>query len=94
MLKDILLTYPAIFTKENDSYWVEFIDLDGCFSSGETLAEAMEKAKEAMGLYLEGLTEYPKCTTNIKDITLENNQLISFVSINLEEHKRKIMSTL
>lgn len=29
MLKDILLTYPAIFTKENDSYWVEFIDLDG-----------------------------------------------------------------
>ena len=92
MPKNILLTYPAIFTKENDSYWVEFIDLDGCFSSGKTLAEAMEKAKEAMGLYLEGLTEYPKCTTNIKDITLENNQLISFVSINLKEHKRKTIS--
>ena len=94
MLKDILLTNPAIFTKENNSYWVEFIDLDGWFSSGETLAEAMEKAKEAMGLSLKGLTEYPKCTTNIKDITLENNQLISFVSINLREHKRKTISIL
>ena len=94
MLKDIFLTYPAIFTKENNSYWVEFIDLDGWFSSGETLAEAMEKAKEAMGLSLKGLTEYPKCTTNIKDITLENNQLISFVSINLREHKRKTISIL
>lgn len=41
MSKNILLTYPATFTKENDSYWVEFIDLDGCFSSGEALAEAM-----------------------------------------------------
>lgn len=63
------------------------------FSSGETLAEAMEKAKEAMGLYLEDLTEYPKCTTNIRDITLEDNQLISFVSINFDEHKKKTMST-
>lgn len=54
----------------------------------------MEKAKEAMGLSLKGLTEYPKCTTNIKDITLENNQLISFVSINLREHKRKTISIL
>ncbi len=89
MKKQILLTYPAIFTLENDEYWVEFVDLKGCFSDGKTLAEAMENAKEAMGLFLEDLTEYPECTTNIKSIKLEENQIISFVSVDLEEHKRK-----
>ena len=89
MRKGVLLTYPAIFTYEDGQYWVEFIDLDGCFSDGDTLAEAMENSIEAMGLYLEDLEEYPKCTTNIKDIPLNDNQIISFVSINLDDHKRK-----
>ena len=89
MKKQILLTYPAIFTLENDEYWVEFVDLKGCFSDGKTLAEAMENAKEAMGLFLEDLTEYPECTTDIKSIKLEDNQIVSFVSVDLEEHKRK-----
>lgn len=89
MKENILVTYPAIFTKENDAYWVQFIDLEGCFSEGNTLAEAMENAKEAMGLYLEDLEEYPECTTDISKIKLEKNQIISFVSINMEEHKKK-----
>ena len=70
MKENTLLTYPAIFTCENGQYWVEFIDLDGCYSDGKTLAEAMENAKEAMGLYLEDLEEYPKCTDDIKNISL------------------------
>lgn len=89
MKKEVLLTYPAIFTFEDNQYWVEFIDLEGCFSDGKTLAEAMENAKEAMGLYLEDLEKYPECTTDIKNIKLEDNQIISFVTINLEEHKKK-----
>ena len=89
MKKDLLLTYPAIFTFEDNQYWVEFIDLKGCFSDGKTLSEAMENAKEAMGLFLEDLNEYPECTTNIKDIKLKDNQLISFVTVNLDEHKKK-----
>lgn len=89
MKKQILLTYPAIFTLEDNEYWVEFVDLKGCFSDGKTLAEAMENAKEAIGLFLEDLNEYPECTTNIKSLKLEENQIVSFVSVDLEEHKRK-----
>lgn len=89
MKKGVLLTYPAIFTCEDNQYWVKFIDLEGCYSDGENLAKAMENAKEAMGLYLEDLEEYPECTIDIKNIKLEENQLISFVSINLEDHKKK-----
>ena len=89
MDKKKLVTYPAIFTCEDGKYWVNFIDLKGCFSEGETLAEAMENSKEAMGLYLEDLEEYPNCTTNLKSIELKDNEVVSFVSINMEEHKKK-----
>lgn len=92
MKKDVLLTYPAIFTCEDNRYWVKFIDLDGCFSDGETLPQAMENAKEAMGLFLEDLENYPECTTNIKDVKLEDNQIISFITVNLDEHKKKYES--
>lgn len=88
-MNKLFLTYPAIFTFEDNQYWVEFIDLKGCFSSGSTLPEAMEKSKEAMGLFLEDLENFPNCTTDIKNIKLEDNQLISFVSIDLEEHRKK-----
>ena len=89
MKSNLLLTYPAIFTFEDNQYWVKFIDLEGCYSDGDTLAEALENAKEAMGLYLEDLSEYPKCTMDISKIKLEKNQLVSFVSVNLDEHKKK-----
>ncbi len=89
MNKKTLLTYLAIFTRRRWRYWAQFIDLKGCYSDGKTLAEAMENAKEAMGLYLEVLEEYPKCTMDIKDIKLQENQIISFVTIDLVEHKRK-----
>lgn len=89
MKSKLFLTYPAIFTFEDNQYWVEFIDLENCFSDGNTLQEAIENAKEAMGLYLEDLSTFPECTTNIKNIKLNDNQIISFVSIDLEEHRKK-----
>ena len=55
----------------------------------EAVLEAMENAKEAMGLYLEDLKEYPECTLDIKNIKLKDNQIISFISVDLVEHKRK-----
>ena len=45
-------TYPAIFYKENNSYWVEFPDLEGCLTNGETVELAFKNAKEALNLYL------------------------------------------
>lgn len=40
-MSKLFLTYPAIFTFEDNQYWVGFIDLNGCFSSGITLPEAI-----------------------------------------------------
>ncbi len=48
-----IIQYQAKITKAEDGYSVEFPDLSGCFSSGETLEEALENSREALDLYLE-----------------------------------------
>lgn len=49
------MTYPAIFHKEDNLYWVEFPDLEGCFTQGDSIEHAKEMAKEALTVYLESL---------------------------------------
>lgn len=39
------LAYPAIFHNEDNSYWVEFPDLVGCNTFGDTLNETLFNAK-------------------------------------------------
>ena len=53
----MLKVYPAVFQKEENSYWVEFPDLPGCHTCGNTLEETMELAQEALGLYLIAVLE-------------------------------------
>jgi len=44
--------YPAIFRKQNNCYWVEFPDLPGCLTEGETLDEAILMAGDALHIWL------------------------------------------
>lgn len=46
--------YPAVFTqKQNGGYTVIFPDLEGCAAEGDTLEEAVEKAKEAEAAWIQ-----------------------------------------
>lgn len=49
--------YPAIIHEEDDGYWIEFPDLAGCQTQGDTTEETMAMAQEALGLYLASLME-------------------------------------
>lgn len=44
--------YPAIFSYNSNGISVEFPDILGCFTSGDTQEEALKMAKEAMALHL------------------------------------------
>ena len=48
MKKDDIYIYPSIFSFDNDGISVEFPDLEGCFTCGDTTQEAITNAKEAM----------------------------------------------
>ena len=50
--------YPAIFTKEDKGYSVCFPDVQGCYTQGETLTEAMDMAKDALNLSFTLIRKY------------------------------------
>ena len=50
--------YPAVFHPEEDGgYSVDFPDLLGCVTEGKTLAEAIQMAEDALGIYMYSLKE-------------------------------------
>lgn len=52
--------YPAIFHPETTGYSVSVPDIEGCFTQGENMEEAMSMAKEAVSLMLEDMSTFPK----------------------------------
>ena len=71
--------YPAVFTKEDNGYWVKFPDLPGCFTEGDSISEAYEMAQEAMGLWLQSERNgfnYPEASDITGIRTAENEQIV------------------
>ena len=64
----MLFVYPAVFHKEDDSYWAEFPDLQGCQTFGSTLYETLEFAEEALSAYVTTLLEQNRTLPNPSDI--------------------------
>lgn len=84
----MLKVYPAIFHEE-DGFWVEFPDLVGCHTCGDTLEATLELAQEALGLYLSTLIEdgleIPEATP-IKEV--DSNDLVSYVYVDVDKYRR------
>ncbi len=53
----MIIAYPAVFTYEDGSYNVEFPDLPGCLTFGDTIEEAFFNAKEALAGYSASVLE-------------------------------------
>lgn len=48
-----MIRYQAKLHMEDGAYWVEFPDLPGCFTAGDSREEVLEHAREALSLWLE-----------------------------------------
>lgn len=48
-----IISYPGVFHREDSGWWVEFPDLPGCFTQGDTIEECHQMAMQAMGMYLD-----------------------------------------
>lgn len=93
------LIYPAVFHEDDDGIWVEFPDLEGCYSSGDTIEEALDGAKESLEGYCMVLLErkhiLPK-PSNIKEIYPGENAFVSLVEADLtiESEQKSVEKTL
>ena len=88
-MKSQITVYPAIFTFDGNYYNVDFIDLKGCSTFGDSIQNAYLMAQDAMGLFLDELTDFPNPTLDFSLFNLQNNQFVSFVSIDMDEYRKK-----
>ena len=85
------LTYPAIFHKGDTAYWVEFPDLDGCFSQGDTKNEVLANAAESLEGYTLNLIEKGRslpAASDLMNIPVDKNSYTSYVSVDLTPYLR------
>ena len=47
------LSYPVLIRPDDGAFAVEVPDLEGCFTWGETVEEALDNAREAVSLWLQ-----------------------------------------
>lgn len=85
----MLFVYPAIFHKEDSSFWVEFPDLDGCYSYSDTLNGAVEGAQESLAGYLLTLLEQGAAVARPSEIDAihTDDGFVSLVSCNINQYK-------
>ena len=83
--------YPAILHKENDGFWLEFPDLPGCFTQGDSLEGLMENAEEALGAFLavkmENAEEIPK-PSDIRQISESSDDMKTYVSVDVNKYHK------
>lgn len=93
MKKKDLYVFPAIFTYEDDGISIEFPDLPGCFSCGNTTEEAVEMSKEALGLHIYGMEDdnddIPN-PTQIEKIELAKNQIPMLIEVYMPMYRAAI----
>ncbi len=75
------LIYPAVFHTEDDQVWVEFPELEGCQSFGDSISEALDGAKEALEGYCITLLEEKHTLPIVSDIKTIKTDKSSFVSL-------------
>lgn len=75
------LIYPALFHAEDGAYWVEFPDLDGCQTYGDTIDETLFNAQEALEVYAITLLEQGKQLPPPSDITEIKTEESTFTSL-------------
>lgn len=85
----MLFVYPAIFHKEDNAYWVEFPDLEGCHTFGSSIPETMEAAQEALAGYLLTLLEQGTPIASPSDISNIHTEdgFSSLISCDINQYK-------
>ena len=83
--------YPAIIEKAEDGYSVAFPDLEGCFTCGATLPEAIEMAEDALCLMLydheEDGEEIPEAS-DVRVLQRSTDAIVTLVSCDTMEYRK------
>lgn len=85
----MIFTYPAVFHEENNGYWVDFPDLQGCQTFGDTINETIKLAEECLSGYILTLLEdeqTPAEASNIKNLKVDKNSFSTLVTCDISQY--------
>ena len=87
------LIYPAVFHPEEvGGYSVDFPDLLGCVTEGDTLAEAIRMAEDALGIYLYTMKEEGEeapAPSDPADVEVSGRDFVSLVEYDEVEYLKR-----
>lgn len=89
--------YVAVLTYEENGIAIEFPDLPGCYPCAEKddIEEALQNAKEALGLHIWGMEqdgEELPYLTNITELSLEKGQIPVLIDVFIPPVRERINS--
>lgn len=84
--------YPAVFTpEENGGYSVFFPDLEGCYTCGDDLKDALFMAEDVLAFVMydheKDGAKIPQVSA-VKDISLETGEFVNYVACDTAEYAR------
>ena len=85
--------YPVILTKTQDGIWKgEFPDLEGCYTCGENLAEALYMAEDVLAFTLYDYEKEHKAIPSpsaMKDVATSGDEFVNFIACNTLEYQKR-----
>lgn len=85
--------YPAIFTPEEDGgYSVRFPDLEGCFTCGDDMADALFMAEDALALVLYGYERDGRMIpvpSQAESLKLDSGEFVNIVACDTLEYRKR-----
>lgn len=84
--------YPAIFTQEKNGYSVIFPDLEGCYTCGDDLKDAIYMAEDVLAFTL---FDYEKTGLSVpapgelSSIKTLENQFVNYIACDTIEYQRR-----
>ncbi|MCO6514932.1 MAG: type II toxin-antitoxin system HicB family antitoxin [Snodgrassella sp.] len=88
-----VLVYPVVLHPEEKGYTVEIPDIEGGWTQGEDMKEALMMAADLIGLALEDKTEYP-LASDLDAIKTDKDDIKTIVSVDMDEYRRKNPKTI
>ena len=91
----MIVTYPAIFRKEDGKYCVDFPDLVGCQTFGGDLNEIALRAEEALTGYVLVLLEDGgnlPVSSDVFAIKVNEGEFVSLITVNITSFMKEVKS--
>lgn len=83
--------FPAVFTRDDRFYVVNFPDIEGCCTQGEDLQDAFDMASDVLCLVLYDYEENGRTIpqpSDVKKIKVNGDEFVSLVSCDTIEYRK------